>query len=63
MTQDYMATLGNLLHYLYFKETYMLIAIDLRQQLVLNAGPKAIHQINFLGKLECDVKTTMFFII
>ena len=44
----------------YFKEHYMLIAIDLSKQQALNADPKAIQQINFTGNL--DREATIFFI-
>ena len=44
----------------YFKEYYMLIAIDLSKQQALNADPKAIQQINFTGNL--DREATIFFI-
>ena len=48
---DYYPT-GCLLDYLYFKEHYKLIAIDLRKQQALDADPKAIQQINFTGNLD-----------
>ena len=38
-----------------------MIAIDLSKQQVLDADPKAIHQINFSGNLE--EQSTIFFII
>ena len=34
------------LDYNYFKDYYKMIAIDLSKQLVLDANPKAIQQIN-----------------
>ena len=37
-------------------------AIDLRKQKKLDADPKAIQQINFIGNLEED-NATIFFII
>ena len=42
-----------------------MIAIDLSKQQALDAGPKAIQQINFTGNLarEGNAKTIMFFII
>ena len=45
-------TIGCLLDYLYFKEYYKLIAIDLRKQQALDAEPKVIQQINFTGNLD-----------
>ena len=38
-----------------------MITIDLSKQLALDAGPRAIQQINFTGTLENN--TTSFFII
>ena len=52
---------GCLLDYLYFKEHYKLIAIDLSKQQKLDANSKAIQQINFTENLENS--TTIFFII
>ena len=50
----------NLLDFVYFKENYRLIAIDLCKQTKLNDP----QQINFIGKLENqDDGATMFFII
>ena len=49
-TSDY--TTGCLLDYLYFKEHYKLIAIDLSIQQALDTTPKAIQQINFTGNLH-----------
>ena len=51
---------GCLLDYAYFKEHYMLIAIDLSKQKNLDTDPKAIPQINFTGNLER--KAAVFFI-
>ena len=51
---------GNLLDFIYFKENYKLIAIDLSNQTKL----KDPQQINFIGKLENeDHGALMFFII
>ena len=50
---------GNLLDFVYFKENYKLIAIDLSKQSKL----KVLQQINFIGKLEKDDEATIFFII
>ena len=52
-------TTGNLLDFAYFKENYKLIAIDLSKQTKL----KDPQQINFIGKLDKDNGTRMFFII
>ena len=40
-----------LLDYQYFKDLYQLIAVDLSKQKELDAGPRAIQQIEFYGKL------------
>ena len=52
-------TTGNLLDFAYFKENYKLMTIDLSKQTKL----KDPQQINFIGKLDKDNRTTMFFII
>ena len=40
-----------------------MIAIDLNKQQGLDAGPRAIQQINFTANLHCVGNTTMFFIL
>ena len=51
---------GNLLDFVYFKENYELVAIDLSKQTKL----KDPQQIDFIGKLENqDHGATMFFTI
>ena len=52
-------TTGNLLDFGYFKESYERIAIDLSKQTKL----KDLQQISFIGKLDKNNRTTMFFII
>ena len=55
-------TTGDLLDYEYFSNHYKLISIDLNKQTELeNSDLK--QQINFIGKLEEDGGTTMFFMI
>ena len=44
-------TTGCLLDYIYFKNYYKMIAVDLSKQQVLDADPKAIQQINFTAKI------------
>ena len=56
-------TTGCLLDYSYFKKCYKLIAIDLSKQQKLNAGPKAIQQINLTRNLHRAEGATMSFII
>ena len=52
-----------LLDYIYFKNHYKMIAVDLSKQQALDADPKAIQQINFTANLDRAGNTTMFFII
>ena len=52
-------TAGNLLDFIYFKENYRLIAIDLSKQTKL----KDLQQISFIGKFDKANGATMFFII
>ena len=56
-------TTGCLLDYIYFKNYYKMIAVDLSKQQALDADPKAIQQINFTANLDRARNTTMFFII
>ena len=56
-------TSGCLLDYLYFKENYKMIAVDLSRQNKLDADPTAIQQINFTVNLDRAGNTTTFFII
>ena len=55
-------TRDNLLDYEYFKEHYKLIAIDLSKQIELENKNIKQH-INFIGNLERDNGSVMFFII
>ena len=56
-------TTSCLLDYVYFKNYYRMIAIDLSKQQILDAGPKAIQQINFTGNLDEAGSATIFSII
>ena len=47
----------------HFKKYCNMIVIDLSKQQALDAGPKAIQQINFPGNLDQAAGATMFFII
>ena len=47
----------------YFKNYYMMIAIDLSKKQALSADPKAMQQINFTGNLERGGQTTIYIII
>ena len=48
--EDY--TTGCLLDYDYKRSQYRLIAVDLSRQKELDADPKAIQQIEFIGQLK-----------
>ena len=56
-------TTGCLLDYLYFKDTYKMIAVDLSKQQALDADPRAIQQINFTGNLDRAGNTRGYFIL
>ena len=45
-------TIGCLLYYPYFMDTYKMIAVDLSKQQALAADPRAIQQINFTANLD-----------
>ena len=47
---------GCLLDYDYFKKNYQLIAIDLSKQRELDADPRAIQQIEFIGMLKTIIE-------
>ena len=55
-------TSGNLLDFNYFKKNYIMIAIDLSKQIVLE-NKDTRQQINFIGSLDRHGGATMFFII
>ena len=55
-------TTGCLLNYIYFKNHYKMIAVDLSKQ-ALDADPKAIQQINFTANLEGAGNTRIYFIL
>ena len=50
--EDY--TTGSMLDYNYFKKHYKLVAVDLSKQKELDAGPRAIQQIEFKYMLETN---------
>ena len=54
---------GCLLDYIYFKNHYKMIAVDLSKQQALDANPKAIQQINFTSNLERAGNTRFYFIL
>ena len=56
------STTGCLLGYIYFKNYYKMIAVDLSKQQALDTDPKTIQQINFTSNLERDENTRFDFI-
>ena len=56
-------TTGYLLDYSYFMDTYKMIAVDLSKQQVLDAGSRAIPQINFTANLDRAGNTRIYFIL
>ena len=54
---------GCLLDYIYFKNYYKMIAVDLSKQQALDADPKAIQQINFTANLDRVEGTRIHFIL
>ena len=56
-------TTGCLLDYIYFKNYYKMIAVDLSKQQALDADPKAIQQINFKANLKIAWNTKFYFIL
>ena len=56
-------TTGCLLDYIYFKNYYKMIAVDLSKQQALDADPKAIQKINFTANLDIAGRTRIYFIL
>ena len=56
-------TTGCLLDYIYFKNYYKMIAVDLSKQQALDADPKAIQQIIFTENLDNVENTRIYFIL
>ena len=56
-------TTGCLLDFLYFANTYKMIAVDLSKQQALDADPRAIQQINFTANLYRAGNTRNYFIL
>ena len=54
---------GCVLGFVYFKNCYKMIAIDLSKHQALDNDPKAIQQIKITGNLYQAQDTTMLFII
>ena len=56
-------TSGCLLEYIYFKNYYKMIAIDLSKQRAFDADPRAIQQVNFRANLDSAGNTRFYFIL
>ena len=56
-------TTGFLLDYIYFKNYYKMLAVDLSKQQEIDADPKGIQQINFMANLEGAGNTRFYFIL
>ena len=56
-------TIGCLLNYPYFKDSYKMIAVNLSKQQALDADPRAIQQINFTANLGRAGNTRIYFIL
>ena len=56
-------TAGCLLYYPYFKDSYKMIAVDLRKQQAFDADPRTIQQINFTANLDRTGNTRIYFIL
>ena len=56
-------TTGCLLDYIYFKNYYKMIVVDLSKQKALDADPKAIQQFNFTANLDRAGNTRLYFIL
>ena len=56
-------TIGCLLDYPYFRDSYKMIAVDLSRQQALDADPRAIQRINFTANLDRADSTRTYFIL
>ena len=56
-------TAGYLLDYPYFKDSYNVIAVDLRKQQALDADPRTNQQIHFIENLDRVGNTRTYFIL
>ena len=61
--QGYDYTTGCLLDYPYLKDSYKMIAIDLRKQQALDGAPRAIQLINLTASLDRADNTRIYFIL
>ena len=51
------------LDYIYFKNHYKMIAVDLSKQQALDADPKTIQQINFTANIDTTGRARIYFIL
>ena len=58
--QDHDYSTGYLLNYLYFKESFISISIDLSEQQVFDASPKASQLINVTSNLYREENASVF---
>ena len=58
--QDHDYSTGYLLNYLYFKESFISISIDLSEQQVFDASPKASQLINVTSNLNREENIAFF---
>ena len=56
-------TNGCLLDYVYFKDSYKMVSVDLSKQHELDANPRANQQINFTANLDRAGNTRISFIL
>ena len=56
-------TTGCLLDYLYFRDSYRMVEVDLSKEQALDANPRAIQQINFTANLDRADETRVYFIL
>ena len=56
-------TTGCLLDYIYFKNYYKMIAVDLIKQQALDPDPKEIQWMNFTANLDIAGNTRIYFIL
>ena len=54
---------GCLLDFIYFKNYYKMIAVDLRKQQELDDDPEAIQKINFTANLDRTGNAKIYFIL
>ena len=54
---------GCLLDYLYFANTYKMIAVELSKHQALDVDPRAIQKINFIGNLDRAGNIRVYFIL